>query len=78
LILLAIVFQQLKPTPPDPEPNPNLSFSSRAKILDAPIPDIAKEAIMNPIPPDIRKEETLVKPVIELGDDERLRIFDEL
>jgi len=33
---------------------------------------------MNPIPPDIRKEVTAVKPVTELKDDERLRIFDEL
>jgi hypothetical protein len=78
LVLLAILFQQLRPLHPDHETNPKLSFSERAKILDAPIPDIAKEAIMNPIPPDIQTEVRVEQPVVELEDDERLRVFNEL
>jgi hypothetical protein len=63
---------------PDHETNASLSFSERAKILDAPIPDIAKEAIINPIPPDKQKEVQGEQPVPELEDDERLCVFDEL
>ncbi|KAF2682666.1 hypothetical protein K458DRAFT_341384 [Lentithecium fluviatile CBS 122367] len=78
LILLAILFQQLKPVHPDLEPNVGLDFSFRAKLLDAPIPDIAKEAIMSPATPNIRIQTPPVKPTTKLEDDHRLRIFDEL
>ena len=78
MLLIAILFQQLRPLHPDHDIDRGLSFSSRADILNAPIPDIAKEAILNPIPPDIRKEVRTVQSVPVLEDDERLRIFDEL
>jgi hypothetical protein len=78
LVLLAILFQQLRPLHPDHETNLNLSFSQRGNILDAPIPASAKEAIMNPLPPNRQKEVHTEQPEPELEDDERLRVFDEL
>lgn len=73
-----ILLHQFKPLHVAPHPKPALDFASRAQIMDAPIPDIAKEAIigpqmdpadLKPVPPDVANVP---------ADDERLRVFDEL
>lgn len=78
LILVVIIFHQLKPIHVSKGHRTGLDFASRAKISDAPIPDIAKEAIIgsltNIATPTI---ETSVASLL-LEDDERLRKFDEL
>lgn len=77
---MAILFQQFKPIHPDSSHEPALDFASRAQILDADIPDIAKEAIISSSrsTPEIRIETPSVKSATELKEDDRLRIFDEL
>ncbi|CAO2656836.1 Nn.00g056390.m01.CDS01 [Neocucurbitaria sp. VM-36] len=78
LILAVILFHQFKPIHVSKDHRSGLDFASRAKIMDAPIPDIAKEAIMGSLTnianPTI--ETSVAKPLLE--DDERLRRFDEL
>ena len=53
-------------------------FAARAKIMDAPIPDIAKEAIMGFPRSTVTEsvETSYARPL--LTDDDRLRAFDEL
>jgi hypothetical protein len=73
-----ILFHQFKPINVAPHPKPALDFASRAQIMDAPIPDIAKEAIIGP-----QVDTAGLKPVPTNvanlpADDERLRVFDEL
>ena len=76
LILLSILFQQLRPVHPETTRTPALDFTSREQVLNAPIPDIAKEALMSPKQDqlDVRIE----APPIALVDDHPLRAFDEL
>ncbi|KAF2636099.1 hypothetical protein P280DRAFT_473247 [Massarina eburnea CBS 473.64] len=78
LVLLSILFQQFKPLHVD-SPHKDLNFVSREKILDAPIPDMAKEAIYSSsrTTPSVRVE-TAAKAVTELGNEDRFRVFDEL
>lgn len=83
LVMLSIVFQQLRPVHPDTGHTPALDFVSREQILNAPIPDIAKEAIMRPNkdkePLDVRIQSPSAKASAGLPDtDHRLRAFDEL
>ncbi|KAJ4345644.1 uncharacterized protein N0V89_011778 [Didymosphaeria variabile] len=80
LVVLSSLFQQLKPVHPDTGHTPALDFASREQILNAPIPDIAKEAIMRPKkePLDVRLQSPSIKGTIGLADDHRLRAFDEL
>jgi hypothetical protein len=54
-----------------------LDFASRARITAAPIPDIAKEAIIGRM--DTSELKPALTSVAEVpDDDERLRVFDEL
>jgi hypothetical protein len=78
LFLLAMLFQRFRTVHTDHDSIQGLDFSTRVRILDAPIPDIAKEAILSHATPVIRKETSAVDPILELEDDPRLRIFDEL
>ncbi|KAJ4288134.1 hypothetical protein N0V90_012151 [Kalmusia sp. IMI 367209] len=81
LIVLSILFQQLRPVHLHSEHKPALDFSSRDQIANAPIPDMAKEAIMSHMKPplDVRIEPPAMKPsASKLVDDHRIRAFDEL
>lgn len=77
-IFALTLFHQFKPIHVTEHSKPTLDFASRAKIMDAPIPDIAKEAIIgspaNTANPSL--ETSFAQPLLE--DDERLRGFDEL
>lgn len=79
LILLSIIFQQFRPVHPDVQDRHPLDFASREQILNAPIPDMAKEVIMKPGRDqlDLRPSPG-VPPVAEPADDPILRAFDEL
>lgn len=78
LIFAVILFHHFKPVYVTHDPQPPLDFASRATVMDAPIPDIAKEAIIGHTP-----TRTEIKPLLRntagaLDDDERLQVFDEL
>jgi hypothetical protein len=78
LVFALVLFHQLKLVQVVHHTRPTPDFASRAKIMDAPIPDIAKEAIIGP---STSRSELKPVPTIAadiLGDDERLRVFDEL
>ncbi|KAF1959081.1 hypothetical protein CC80DRAFT_440307 [Byssothecium circinans] len=80
VILLAIVFQQFKPLHAN-HPHKALNFISREETPDAPISDIAKEAVFSSssTTPGVRIETpTQSQSLTELGIDERFRVFDEL
>ncbi|KAF2847897.1 hypothetical protein T440DRAFT_470706 [Plenodomus tracheiphilus IPT5] len=77
VIVALVFFHQLKPIHANEHPHTALDFASRSAVLDAPIPDIAKEAIMRPATRATSSiTETSPQPTME--EDERLRIFDEL
>jgi hypothetical protein len=77
-----MLFQQLRPVHPDTGHTPALDFTSREQILNAQIPDMAKEAIMRPNKAkeqlDVRIKSPSAKASAGLKDDGRLRAFDEL
>ncbi|KAF2705218.1 hypothetical protein K504DRAFT_471730 [Pleomassaria siparia CBS 279.74] len=81
LMLVAILVHQLKPTS---VPKKHLDFSSRDDILNAPIPEVAKEALMKTATTKSksksksRKETPVSRAVKDIKDDDGLRIFDEL
>lgn len=79
LILVAILFQQLRPTHVSKVPKHALNFELRDKLVDAPIPEDAKDAIVKPLA--ARSSKSVAPPpsnIPDLKDDPRLRIFDEL
>ncbi|KAF1840047.1 uncharacterized protein K460DRAFT_323918 [Cucurbitaria berberidis CBS 394.84] len=78
LIFALVLFHQFKPIHIPKDQKTSLDFASRAKIMDAPIPDIAKEAIIGSTPKIATSsiETSVANPLLE--DDERLRGFDEL
>ncbi|KAH9879332.1 hypothetical protein J1614_002771 [Plenodomus biglobosus] len=77
IIIALIFFHQLKPVYGTEHPHKTLDFASRSAILEAPIPEIAKEAIIGPSSkPSSPIPEGSPQPSLE--EDERLRIFDEL
>jgi hypothetical protein len=82
LMLIAVLFQQLRPLHAVTDPHHgSLDFEARRLLLDdAPIPDDAKEAILKPFPARVSQEVVASdEPTSEeLGDDSRLRVFDEL
>ncbi|KAL5379788.1 hypothetical protein DPSP01_008258 [Paraphaeosphaeria sporulosa] len=82
LVLLSILFQQLRPVHPDTGHTHALDFASREQILNAPIPDMAKEAIMRPNKAkeqlDVRIESPSARAEAGVPEDDRLRVFDEL
>ncbi|KAF2730164.1 hypothetical protein EJ04DRAFT_515424 [Polyplosphaeria fusca] len=78
LVVIAILFQQLRPLHLN-KPKHKLDFSSREQIWEAPIPEAAKEALLETSPTCTLKMDTPIsRPVADLEDDKRLRIFDEL
>jgi hypothetical protein len=78
LIFATVLFHHFKPVYVTHDTQPTLDFASRVAIVDAPIPDMAKEAIIGHTP----KAE--IKPVPKntagaVDDDARLRdLFKEL
>lgn len=78
LIFALILFHPFRPAHTIEEPKTTMDPASKQAILDAPIPDIAKEAIIGPETPvpSPMIETSSAKPLLE--DDVRLRGFDEL
>jgi hypothetical protein len=78
-MLIAILAQQLRPLHIAKGTHHTLDFESRSKLLNAPIPDDAKEAIIKPFPARISEDVgPALPPAPELGEDSRLQVFDEL
>ena len=77
-VLALILFRQFKPIHVTADSKPTLDFVSRAAISDAPIPDMAKKAIIETPTSSVSSivEPSNAKPLLK--DDERLRGFDEL
>lgn len=78
LVFALVLFHQFKAVHPAEHAHPTLDFASRTAILEAPIPDIAKEAIIGPFTKTISAIIGTSSAQLLLEDDERLRIFDEL
>ncbi|EAT88044.2 hypothetical protein SNOG_04284 [Parastagonospora nodorum SN15] len=78
LVFALILFHQLKPIDVTHDDRPTTDFASRAKIINAPIPDIAKQAIIGPTTSKSELEPILTHAAESIGDDDRLRVFDEL
>jgi hypothetical protein len=80
VVFALILFHFFRPLHVGHHPKTRPAFASRANIMDAPIPDIAKEAIMGTsLHTPSSKLET--SPSIEAkvaADDVRLHVFDEL
>lgn len=74
-----IIFHHLKPTHVDMDPKPTLDPATEAKILKAPIPDMAKQDILELATsvPTVRLQTSASQPDAEQGD-RLLRAFDEL
>jgi len=77
ILFLVFLFHPLEPAHVAKTPPTKLDSATRDAILNAAIPDIAKEAIIGPttVKTSTVVESAVVKPV---PDDERLRKFDEL
>lgn len=79
VIIFAILFQQLKPTHVTKDPSSAPNFGLRDALVDAPIPEDAKEAIIGPLTtessPRVESPPSITRG---MDDDNRLRIFDEL
>jgi hypothetical protein len=75
-----MLFQQMKPTAHLVGPKLMPDFGSRAEIRNAPIPDVAKEALIESS--TTKRNSGGQAPVVDSGtgvdDDPRLRVFDEL
>lgn len=78
LILALILFHQLRPMGLPHDPRPSLDFATRARIQEAPIPDIAKEAIIGHPSRSSTTEAATQLTESALEDHKSLRIFDEL
>ncbi|KAF2132813.1 hypothetical protein P153DRAFT_364080 [Dothidotthia symphoricarpi CBS 119687] len=79
-LVLLMLFHHLKPNYGSEEPDTTLDFATRAKLLKAPIPDMAKEDIIGlaTSTPDLKLETPFAAPATALEEDVRLRVFDEL
>ncbi|PVI08053.1 hypothetical protein DM02DRAFT_648118 [Periconia macrospinosa] len=79
LILAVMLFQHFKPIQPDLQKHAPLDFTSREKVLEAPIPPAAKEAICgNPASSISIRTKHAAEPSSAFGAEHGLRIFDEL
>jgi hypothetical protein len=78
LVFVLFLSHQFRPVNVAERSKPALDFVSRAQIMEAPIPDIAKEAIIGPTADasELRPVPTYVAKALE--DAEPLRVFDEL
>lgn len=77
---MLVLFYQLKPIHVDENPKPSLSAAPRGSIMDASIPDIAKEDILDLVTriPSVKLQPPPAQSVTGLENDNRLRVFDEL
>lgn len=74
-----MLFQRFKPANSELERTASLDFASRQKVLEAPLPDVAKDALCgNPASTISAQTENLAKPTKGLKEDSVLRMFDEL
>jgi len=75
-----MLFQQIKPTHPLIGPKQMPDFGSRAGILNAPIPDEAKEALIGSSTTEEKsgRQTPVVDSGTDVDDDPLLRVFDEL
>ncbi|RYO15495.1 hypothetical protein AA0121_g6844 [Alternaria tenuissima] len=78
LILALVLFRPAQPAHRVPEPQSTLDPATREAILNADIPNIAKEAIIGPLTSTANHVVETIDPHLVLEDDERLRGFDEL
>jgi hypothetical protein len=80
VIFALILFHQFRPHPLPEHEKPSLDFASRVKIMDGPLPAIAKEAILGPSVyiTSSEPDRASTNPARVEGDDQRLRVFDEL
>jgi hypothetical protein len=78
VILALVLFRPSQPTDHSHEPNHTLDPAIREAILNADIPDIAKEAIIGPSSSTASPRVETPDAQLVLDDDERLRAFDEL
>jgi hypothetical protein len=78
VIFALVLFHPFRPAHVAEEPKTTMDPASKQAILSAPIPNIAKGAIIGPEPVTVSPivETSDAKPLLE--DDERLRGFDEL
>lgn len=79
LILILVVLHHLKPTHVEMNPKPTLDAAIEAKVREAPIPEMAKEDILELATsmPTVRLTMPSVKSSTE-NQDRLLRRFDEL
>jgi hypothetical protein len=80
IILILVLFYKLKPIHTSENSKPTLSAASTGSIMDAPIPDMAKEDILDLVTriPSVKLKPLPTRSTAELDDDNRLRVFDEL
>lgn len=95
IICLTMLFQQLRPVDANQKVHRRtIEAPSHREIMNAPIPDMAKEDIMKAPIPDMAKEDIMKRlqpssklrsaspterpAAVHLADDPRLRVFDEL
>ncbi|KAF2013176.1 hypothetical protein BU24DRAFT_231674 [Aaosphaeria arxii CBS 175.79] len=79
MIVVAILFQQLKPTR-RPHAHPSLHFEARQNLIDIMegMPESAKQALAVPLSSRPTRSSKFAPTPSVLVDDDRLRIFDEL
>jgi hypothetical protein len=80
LILILVLFHQLRPIHTNENLKPTINAATRGSIMAAPIPDMAKEDILDLATriPSVKLEPPPTRSAIRLEDDNRLRVFDEL
>lgn len=78
LVIALVLFHHLKPVYTAGAARPALDFTSRSAVLEAQIPDIAKEAIIGPHTSSKSASSETTSSQRSLADDKRLRGFDEL
>jgi hypothetical protein len=78
VIFALVVFHRFRPTTAAHNSVSNIDFASRAQIMDADLPDIAKEAIVGLPTGTSKLNPTTTNIARASGEDQRLRIFDEL
>lgn len=78
VVFALVLFHQLKPIEVTHDDRPATDFATVAKIINAPIPDIAKEAIIGPTSSKSEPEPIPTHAAKSIEDDDRLRVFDEL
>jgi hypothetical protein len=78
VIFAVIIFHHLRPITAAQDSASNLDFATRAQIMEADLPDIAKEAIAGLSTGTSELNPTTTNLARVPDEDQRLRIFDEL